>query len=381
MEPRCDQIRVPVGDHCDYYMLNTRIFRVPDYYPAFACKCGDCRHTCCHGWTITVSMTEYFKLTGMNCSPGLRRSLDCALMPVDSPAPERYAAFNFDWRGDCRLHRECDGLCAIQRECGEDALPAICRMYPRAVHTRWAYECSVSCGCEAVSDLLIARGGELTFTEVELPVPPETERSAHSDFITEIYIPVREKCLALLQDRRFSLEERLAALDSFASAVDDAIAASDRVAILRALDSLNFANKIEAFDLNAAKLLANYYASHSPTLAPYARAAAEYYGTGNAVDTVLTDRDLTAQKYLEAEARRPGFDLAAENLLANELFHSMFPFNAASPRLAADALRALYLLLRYITAAADDSAYAVFRVADNSDFAAIAPRLLRGAKR
>jgi predicted permease len=38
---------------------------VPDYYPAFSCKMGACRHACCEGWPISVSMKDYFTLLGL----------------------------------------------------------------------------------------------------------------------------------------------------------------------------------------------------------------------------------------------------------------------------------------------------------------------------
>lgn len=27
---------------------------IPDFYPHFCCKAGDCRHTCCKGWEIDI---------------------------------------------------------------------------------------------------------------------------------------------------------------------------------------------------------------------------------------------------------------------------------------------------------------------------------------
>ena len=332
-----------------------------------------------------MSMAECFRLEGLSCPRGLRRTLDCALVPVDSPTAERYAAFSPDWRGDCRLHRESDGLCGIQRECGEDALPSVCRMYPRAVRTRWADECSCSCGCEAVSDLLMARPDPLDFTEAELTVPLEPERSERSGLIAEFYRPVRDKCLSLIQDRSYTLNHRLDMLGALAMALDGAFSSRDRAAISNALEcDYTPRDGEERFDLSAAKLTANFFGRRSRTLSPYAEAAAEYYGTGGGIDTVLPDPDYAARRFAEAEARRPAFESAAENLLANWMFYRCFPFSPDGYGIAAVdaalALRALYLLLRYVTAAADDSAYAVFRVADNSDFSAVAPKILRRAR-
>ena len=40
-----------------------------DYYDGFACKCGQCRNSCCEGWEIAVGMQDYFRLIGLDCAP------------------------------------------------------------------------------------------------------------------------------------------------------------------------------------------------------------------------------------------------------------------------------------------------------------------------
>ena len=37
-------------------------YLIPNYFKKFKCKCGDCRNTCCVGWTVTMSVNEYFKI-------------------------------------------------------------------------------------------------------------------------------------------------------------------------------------------------------------------------------------------------------------------------------------------------------------------------------
>ncbi len=360
----------------------TRIFRIPDYYTSFACKCGNCVNTCCHGWAITISMTEFFRLSGMNCSDSLRRALDCAILLVDNPTKERYATFNTDWRGDCRLHRESDGLCAIQYECGEEPLPAICRMYPRAVRTRYDDECCCSAGCEAVAELLMERTTPLVFVERELTVPLEPERPDRDSRIAKLYRPVRNHCIEILQHGKLPLESRIAALSQLASELDAALNSPGRIDGFMLPDALYYIESAGSysapFDLPTAKLLSNWFGQRSASLYPYSQAAAEYYGTDCELTTYLPDPAMTAGLYDEANARRENFDQALENLLVNEVFISGFPFNSSSPTDAALALRALYLMLRYITAAIDGSAFAVFRVANNTNFYNVAPRLMRG---
>ena len=109
-------------------------FLVPDYYEDFRCKGGACRRTCCDGWGISVTQAEYFRLLGLDCPPDLRRRIDVAFHAPETPSPERFRLITPTWQGDCPM-RAPDGLCALQCTCGEEALPAICRLYPRAPRT------------------------------------------------------------------------------------------------------------------------------------------------------------------------------------------------------------------------------------------------------
>ena len=136
-----------------------------DYYDKFKCKCGDCRSVCCGGWGITVSDEEYFRLIGLDCPAELRYILDCALAVVDDPCPERYAMMKPSYTGKCRLINE-EGLCSLQIACGEEVLPAVCRMYPRSLTENHA-GCSAS--CERVVEMLM-RVEPLSFSE-PLPEP------------------------------------------------------------------------------------------------------------------------------------------------------------------------------------------------------------------
>ena len=107
-------------------------YLVPDYFPYFSCKMGACRHACCEGWPISFSMTDYFKLLSVDCSPDLRRKLDCAMHLAPHPTPEGYAQISPRWDGQCPM-RLPDGRCALHAELGDGMLAAVCRLYPRGV--------------------------------------------------------------------------------------------------------------------------------------------------------------------------------------------------------------------------------------------------------
>ncbi len=178
-----------------------------DYYDKFKCKCGECRRVCCGGWGITVSDGEYFRLLGLDCSPGLRSILDCALAVVDDPCPERYAMMKPSYTGKCRLINDA-GLCSLQIECGEEVLPAVCRMYPRSLTDNHA-GCSAS--CERVVELLM-RDTPLTFSE-PLPEPMRSYASSLSPLCGQLpQGGSPEKVTEQSDGRSSTLKERISAL-------------------------------------------------------------------------------------------------------------------------------------------------------------------------
>ena len=64
-------------------------FLVPDYYKKFVCKGPTCRHSCCEGYRINITMDEYYRLKGLECSEHLRSKLDAALVLYGYPLERR----------------------------------------------------------------------------------------------------------------------------------------------------------------------------------------------------------------------------------------------------------------------------------------------------
>ena len=286
-------------------MPYSHTFFVPDYYSAFACKCGDCRSTCCRGWGISLSMDDYFHVTGIDCSPELRRRLDIAFRPADpAPTPERYMMISHNWLGLCPLQRD-DGYCALHRECGEGAIPTICRRYPRCIRIAPIHECCTSGSCECTLELLFASDAPFGFRDVELEFIDE-EFDAHpaARIPAEEYREIRAKTFELLADRSRTLEARLAAIAELLGTT---------------LPEVNDA---------AAEALFARFARTSSAL--------------QELETEFTDARFDP-------ASVPEMDVYLEKLLANHIFYKGFPhsFADSKPRDEMAALSAALALTRY----------------------------------
>ena len=176
----------------------------PDYLKDFHCKAGSCRHTCCDGWEIQVGELEYFRLIGMDCSDELHHRLEIAFSIPEQPTAEAYRVIRPNWLGRCPMLSD-EGLCLLQMECGADALPSICRFYPRSFRKEGDYQRAVCSGsCEAVIELLM-RLDRLTFHQQE-----DHERPLISEPVDDEYPAICRHCLQAIQDRSMSMRERIA---------------------------------------------------------------------------------------------------------------------------------------------------------------------------
>lgn len=317
---------------------------VPEYYADFRCKCGKCRASCCEGWSVTVSMNEYFRLLGMDCPPEIRRRLDAALHISPSPSPEHYAEIGKDWTGRCYMHRG-DGLCALQAECGEDALPEICRMYPRSVRGGNASKMSCANSCEAVVETLARTTGPLAFSVADSDAAPETEEDAR------IKADVQKECILLMQDRRLPIYARL---ENIARRLGAEVSGKDNVGL--ALDAL--------------RTVAGCF-TDSASAGELCECALRRYAGADAAEVFARDDEALTRRY-------PANSAAAENLIVNHIFYTDFPYSDRRESEQEDvvSLAAVCAFLRWALAArlasedcdAIGATASLFRLIEHSDF-------------
>ncbi|MBQ8507768.1 MAG: flagellin lysine-N-methylase [Clostridia bacterium] len=315
----------------------------PDYFEGFRCKCGECRSCCCDGWDIAVSREEYFRLIGMECSGELHHKLECAFRVPEEPSPERFRLISPNWLGECPM-RDGDGLCLLQKECGAENLPEICRVYPRSLKKEGEMlQACCSNACEAVVEALMAED-KLRFTFAPLHAHPEFSEGADVQALM-----MGRVCIEILQDRSLPLRERIAGIcrmlggeDGEAGSVEAGL--STMLGILRKLESAS----LDRF-------------------------------TGG-----ICDHFSVPEEYLECarkfENRFPDWERWFENILINHMVYMGFP--GVDKRLSRrDALKGLcgaWALLRLTGAhyAAEkgseadfvDAASGVFRLVEHSAF-------------
>ena len=183
------------------------LLRVPDYFEQFRCLAGACPHTCCAKWEVVIdeeTAQRYQELSGP-LGEKLR-----AVLRYDEDGD---ACFPLDG-GRCPF-LDGEGLCEIHRKLGEDATSITCREHPRFVEDYGPFrEITLSASCPAANALLLGSREVLTFREREDGAPAEP-----GDPWLSWLLPLRQRMLALAEDRSRPLKRRLWEVLDLASAV------------------------------------------------------------------------------------------------------------------------------------------------------------------
>lgn len=125
------------------------IYRRPSYYDTFRCLGGACPDTCCRDWSV-VPDDDF--LAGCAAAPSPLRERITQNLVADEDGD---VCFRLDERGMCALLTP-DGLCAIQRDWGEEHLCAHCAAYPRFIEEYGSLtESSLAISCPEAARLLL----------------------------------------------------------------------------------------------------------------------------------------------------------------------------------------------------------------------------------
>lgn len=184
----------------------------PAYYDDFRCLAAGCRFSCCKGWRISFDKKDYLALKRQQGGGEFDQQVAGSLRRVRKGLLADIHFGEFDMSsGVCPLLRE-DCLCGLQVEKGHDALPAVCRIFPRA-KTYMASGClerSLSPACEGVLELLWNLPEGVEFRSDPLPPTEKRALKLHDGQPLAHFFPyIREWCVDVLQDRRFPLPERI----------------------------------------------------------------------------------------------------------------------------------------------------------------------------
>ncbi len=203
------------------------------YYDEFHCIGPECPDTCCRYWSITLSKREYLDYKKMKCSPELKKIIDNSFVRKKKDGSEiNYAEIKLDEKGNCPILGD-DGLCRMQKEMGEGVLDYVCSTYPRLWNRvgGQALICSCNTTCPYVNELLINHPEGLEIVEEEYDGKNKyinqgmtSGSSTPKDWEGyPYYWTIKNAQVDILQNRSFTIAERLLILGFFCQKAEDYI--------------------------------------------------------------------------------------------------------------------------------------------------------------
>lgn len=331
-------------------MNDPQPYLVPDYYPSFHCKMGECRHPCCEGWPVSITMKDYFTLLSIDCSPALRRRLDTALHLAPHPTEEAYAQITPNYEGQCPLHLP-DGRCGLQAELGANVLAAVCQLYPRGVRPGEHPECSCACSCEAVPELLLNHPEPLRFVSLPLQFNMFPYQPQHQFRTGGREQEIRLWMIFHLQRRDYPLHQRLLLLEQAMLAMEQALAHADAARVERLLTNQEPLSIPPCCQADEAQLTAGLSAAEK-LLALMDASSASIRTYGEEVMALFPRPNFSLYQQAAAQLERliPQWEIWLEHLLVNHMFFAQFPFQdrPVDPQDEFLALCAVYVLLRFL---------------------------------
>ena len=182
----------------------------PEYTGQFQCDGARCQSRCCRDWGVTLDDASIEKYRNIENRAEREEIL--------SHVRRTEAGLTIELRenGWCAFLRE-DYLCRLQKKYGEEYLSCTCRTFPRMIYLLdGMLERSLSLACPVAAELILSGGSPMAFEQVEVQVdePVVVRRPQPSEYQGSI-LEIQYTCISLLQDRRFSLDGRLALLGSF----------------------------------------------------------------------------------------------------------------------------------------------------------------------
>lgn len=189
----------------------------------FKCIGPNCTDTCCAGWDINIDENTFKKYE--NDKGKLKELINGKyLKNSDSDNSFNYGFMKITKNNKCPFLNE-NLLCEIHYKCGEENLSITCRRYPRVFNIiDDIYEKSGLPSCQEICSKAFLNKEKMEFIEIEEELDEDsieihrvidTEAFIDSDNLIQYFWDIRIISINIIQNRNFSIEERLSILKAF----------------------------------------------------------------------------------------------------------------------------------------------------------------------
>ena len=202
---------------------------IPKYMLTFKCIGSACTDTCCAGWDINIDEDTYKKYT--NCTGELKEL-------VQGKIRENKNSYDYLNKGFMilKVGNKCpflndNLLCDIHGGVGEENLCITCKRFPRVYNIiDDIYEKSGLASCPEICTKAFLNKDKMEFIEIEESIDEsaieirriiDTEVFEGSDNLLQYFWDIRVNSINIIQNRNFTIEERLNILKNFYNIIQE----------------------------------------------------------------------------------------------------------------------------------------------------------------
>lgn len=214
-------------------MFKQRAALIPQYMQQFSCIGSDCEDSCCIGWRVTIEEETYKKYTKVQDQELTRMIEKNVTRNRSNPSKDNFAKIKLNQQGNCVFLSEAK-LCSIQLKLGEDFLSTTCASYPRVSNeVNGVLERSATVSCPEVARLALLNPNGIEFDEIEEPVDVrkhiasrvDTHDKKQANKPMKYFWELRIFTIQVLQNRSYTLAERMITLGVFFQKLEELVAA------------------------------------------------------------------------------------------------------------------------------------------------------------
>ena len=199
-----------------------------DFVNDFSCDGSYCDSHCCRNWGIEIDKATIAKYRNLK-DRELKKELD---KKINYSAERKKHRFILNEDGKCPF-LGMDYLCHIQKKLGEDYLSNVCATYPRRYvrFTEYLTE-ALSLTCPVAAHDLLMQNKSIVLSEYhesvrrEKIIIPEWPRRK---ILIDKFLDIQYAVIKILQDKRFTVRERLINLCLFCEALEELLAKDEQL--------------------------------------------------------------------------------------------------------------------------------------------------------
>lgn len=321
------------------------MLRYPKYLKEFRCIADKCEDTCCAGWDIDIdkiTFKRYFKVNNQEMKKMFQKNVHnnqyCTSEDID------YGRVKLKDNKRCAFLDD-NNLCMIYSNIGEDYLSNVCTCYPRITNIiDGNYEMTLDVSCpEAARKVLSLKDGikfvteKVTLNKHIISGNIDTKSKELKGTIFMHFKKIRQKSIDILENKKYSLDERLYILGNLLDNITE-LGESDTRSIDRYIDRYKDKDALDLYMSDDMRYMIqiSFFKGLLDKLDVFKEVASKTFKAYT--EKVLKGYDFVdnitekSQEYVEAYKKYNNdimskYGYIFENYLINFIYNNLFPFS------------------------------------------------------